>query len=182
MRTTLLACLCAVAAGTVAAQNVGQPAPPFTILRAGTPAPPPLQLSQYRGKIVALAFIHTTCSHCQELTRSLIPIANDYAARGVQVLECAFNENAEHLVPGFVAEFHPSFPVGWNVSAVVMGYLGYSVMRPMPFVPHMVFLDRQGVLRGNYPGESDFLKDPNTNIRKELDTMLKSSPPPAAKK
>ena len=55
---------CCLAFAALAA-DTARPSPPFTILRPGAA---PIQLSQYRGKIVALAFIQTTCSHCQQLT------------------------------------------------------------------------------------------------------------------
>jgi hypothetical protein len=173
MRSELLALLISLAAFTVTAQDTSRPSPPFSFQRAGNPAPPPIALTQYRGKIVALAFIHTTCPHCQELTRTLIPIARDYAPRGVQVLECAFNDNAEHLVVGFLGEFHPPFPVGWSTYPAVSSYLQYSAMNPMAFVPHMVFLDRRGIIRADIPGESNFYKEADSNIRRTLDDLLK---------
>jgi thiol-disulfide isomerase/thioredoxin len=154
-----------------------RPSPPFSLKRVGTPAPPPLALSQYRGKVVALAFIHTTCPHCQHLTEVLNPIAHDYAARGVQVLACAFNEGAEQLLPGFLSQFHPAFPVGWSTHDAVYAYLQYSEMNPMGFVPHMVFLDRRGIIRADIPGESTFFNEPDTNIRKQLDDLLKPHAP-----
>jgi hypothetical protein len=46
----------------------------------------PIQLSQYRGKIVSLVFIYTTCSHCQEFTTILNVLAKEYTPRGVQFL------------------------------------------------------------------------------------------------
>src|SRR5260370_23196270 len=104
MRTAALM----LAALAAAAQPAAKPSPPLTINRVGSPA---IQLSQYRGKIVLLAFIHTTCPHCQELTRELIPIARDYEARRVEIVECAFNVNAGPLVPAFVQQFQPPFAV-----------------------------------------------------------------------
>ena len=164
----------ALAAFAVASAETPRPSPPFSILPPGKGAAP-IPLSHYRGKIVVVAFIDTACPHCQELTRTLIPIAREYSARGVQVLACAFNDDAEHLVAGFVDQFHPGFPVGWSNRMAVLSYLQYTIISPMHYVPHMVFLDRRGIIRGDYPGESDFLKDPKTNIRKELDKMLKGS-------
>lgn len=180
MRIALPALLCATAAFTLAAGDAARPSPAFSILRVGQPAPPPLRLSQYRGKVVALAFIHTTCTHCQDLTAVLKPIAKDYAPRGVQFLECAFNENVQNLLPEFIQRFQPPFPVGWNNNLAVMSYLQHSIIDQRPFyVPHMVFLDRQGVIRGDYPGEDQFFRNPDANIRVELDRLLK---PAAAKK
>ena len=135
---------------------------------------PAVRVSQYRGKIVALAFIDTTCPHCQELTGTLKGIVRDYAARGVVVLECAFNDGAEAGLAEFQQRFGPTFPVGWNSRAAVMSYLQYNLLDPRPlYVPHMVFIDRAGAIRADYPGEDVFFRDPNASIRAELDKLLR---------
>jgi len=184
MRTALGALLglaVLTAAAQPAAQPEARPSPPFTIRRVGSPD---IQLSQYKGKIVLLVFILTTCPHCQELTRELNPIAREYEARGVQVVECAFNLNAGELVPGFIQQLQPAFPVGWTDNDSVMAYVGRSLVDRRPFfVPHVVFLDRRGMIEGDYAGESDFMKTPAPSIRAELDKMLKAggAEPPAGK-
>ena len=174
MRTAILAMLCAAAAFVATADNGGKPAPPFTVLRSGGP---PIQLSQYRGKIVALAFIHTTCPHCQALTTVLSPIARDYTPKGVQFIECAFNTGADQLVSAFIQQFQPAFPVGFSNDAAVRSFLSYSAMdSKMFYVPHMVFIDKKGMIFSDYPGEhATFYQNPDTNIRAELDKMLKAA-------
>lgn len=133
--------------------------------------------AQYRGKVVAVAFIFTTCPHCQDLTRVLMPIAREYSARGVQFLECAFNDEAQMDMPKFLDQFHPPFPVGWSDQAAVRSYLHYSILDPHLYVPHMIFLDRAGVRRGDFPGEGDFFKYPEVNIKAQLEKLLKNSSP-----
>ena len=151
-------------------QSVPRPSPAFEIQRSGKP---PLPLKAFRGKIVALAFIDTNCPHCQELTKTLVPIAHEYAPRGVQFLECAFNGDARSSVSGFITRFAPPFPVGWSDRAPVMSYLQYSILDPRPvYVLHMVFIDQRGTIRGDFPGESDFFKNPEANIRAELNKLL----------
>jgi len=168
-----------LASGLLAADN-GRRSPPFEIQRLNAPA---LEISQYRGRIVALAFIDTGCPHCQDLTGILKGIVRDYAARGVVVLECAFNEGAQASLPEFEQRFDPTFPVGWNTRAAVMSYLRYNLLDPRPiYVPHMVFIDRGGAIRADFPGENVFFRDPNTNIRAELDKLLRAghaAPAPA---
>lgn len=160
----------ALACGVLAAQTP-RPSPAFEIQRLSGPA---LRVSQYRGKVVALAFIDTECSHCQDLTRTLKGIARDYAGRGVAILECAFNDAAKASLPEFQQRFDPPFPVGWNTRAAVMSYLQYSVIDQRPlYVPHMVFIDRAGTIRSDYPGEDLFFRDPDVNIRAELERMLR---------
>src|SRR5690349_6651445 len=113
-----------------------------------------VSLSQYRGKVIALAFISTTCPHCQALTRELIPLQKEYAAQGVQFLECAINPGGEMNVPEFIKQFQTTFPVGWTTEPAAKAYLGISVMDQRIFyVPHLVFIDRGGIVRGDFPGE-----------------------------
>ena len=153
------------------AAETPRPSPPLTIERLGAPS---VELSQYRGKVVALAFIFTTCSHCQDLTKTLGPLSREYALRGVQVLECAFNDDAKQTMPQFLQQLQPPFPVGFTNRAAAMAYLQRSVLDTRPlYVPHMVFLDRRGIIQADYSGESDFMKDPATNIRAELEKLLK---------
>ena len=171
MRTAIPVFLCAMSAVTAMAADSPRPSPPLEIERLNAPA---VQLSQYRGKVVALAFIFTTCSHCQDLTRTLGPLSREYALRGVQVLECAFNDDAKQTMAQFLQQLQPAFPVGWTSRAAAMAYLQRTILDTRPlYVPHMVFLDRSGIVRAEYPGESDFMKDPATNVRAELEKLLK---------
>ena len=137
-----------------------------------------MELSQFHGKVVALAFIYTTCSHCQQLTVELNHIAPDYAGRGVQFLECAVNDDAVPTMPEFLKRFSPAFPVGYSTMVAVRSYLQYSSVDRRPlYVPHLVFLDRTGVIRADYPGEDAFFQNANANIRAQLDKMLKVAAP-----
>jgi hypothetical protein len=174
MRTAILAVLSVTAAFSFQAKEDGPPAPPFSILRAGT-AQPLVQLGALRGKTVVIALIDTDCSHCQDLTRNvLIPVAHEYGPRGVEVAECAFNDFASQEVPKFIQKFLPPFPVGWNTRAAVNAFLQISVLDRRPlYVPHLVFLDRRGAIVGDYRGESEFLQKPDVNVRAELDRILK---------
>ena len=172
MRIAILTLLFATAALAADTATPPRPSPPLTIERLSAPS---VELSQYRGKVVALAFILTTCSHCQDLTKLLGPLSREYALRGVQVLECAFNDDAKQGMAEFLQQLQPPFPVGWTNRAAAMAYLQRSVLDTRPlYVPHMVFLDRRGVIQADYPGESDFMKDPATNIRAELEKLLKA--------
>ena len=156
---------------TAVAAEPPRPSPPLVIERLGAPS---VELSQYRGKVVALALIFTTCSHCQDLTKLLGPLSREYALRGVQVLECAFNDDAKQTIAEFLQQLQPPFPVGWTNRAAAMAYLQRTILDTRPlYVPHMVFLDRRGMIQADYPGESDFFKDPATNIRAELEKLLK---------
>src|SRR5581483_8621389 len=110
MRTTLAALSCVLLAGAAfAGVELGKPSPALTMQRIGAP---PLQLSQYKGKVVALAMIDTECPHCQNLTKQLNIIAKEYEGKPVQVVACAFNDGAQQRLPLFMQQFQPTFPIG----------------------------------------------------------------------
>ena len=168
-----------LSAAAVMAATVPRPSPAFTIQRVGEP---PITLKQYQGKIVMVAFMFTTCPHCQQLTRNITPLAREYAPKGVQFLGCAFNAEADKKVSEFIHTFLPGFPVGWAEDGAVRSYLQIPVLgNPLFYVPHLVFIDRKGVITGDYAGESDFMKNPEVNIRAELDKMLKAPGTPEKK-
>src|SRR6202012_2082480 len=59
-------------------------------------------LSQYRGKVVALEFIFTTCPHCQAASKYMTKLESELGSRGLQVIDVAVNPNADLLVENFV--------------------------------------------------------------------------------
>ena len=166
LRSLLIGAVLAVAA--VAADSP-RTSPPFTIQRAGAA---PIQLSQYRGKIASLVFIYTTCSHCQEFTTILNVLAKEYTPRGVQFLECAFNDGALAALPEFLQRFKPAFPVGYSSNAAVLQYLQGTDPRPI-YIPRVVFLDRAGMIRADITGEDYFFKNAEAGMRAQLEKMLK---------
>ncbi len=161
------------------AANVPRPAPPFSI---NLPSGKKLPLEQYRGKVVALALVSTTCAHCQQLTQVLNRIQNDYAGKGVQVVMSAFEQGADKAVARFISTYRPNYPVGWNPYPEAMNFLQIPVVTP-GYVPKMAFIDRKGVIQSQYQGQDDFFKgNEEQNIRAELDKLLKAPAKPAAKK
>ena len=151
------------------AQQVPRPAGEFAIKM---PNGQITLLSQYAGKVVVLAFISTTCPHCQHTTQVLSAIQNEYAQRGVQILAAAFNPDAAQLVPGFIAQFRPTFPVGSSEREPVLEYEQASLVK-MNFVPEIIFIDRGRAIRAQYSGGDDFFKEQEKNIREEIDSLLK---------
>ncbi len=165
----MMAAVCACGADAPRPAEAPRPAPPFTILRKGAPN---IELRQYRGKVVALAFIATTCPHCQNLTRSMNAVAREFAGRNAQFLECAFNDDAEATLPQFMALFQPPYPVGWSYQAPVREFLRVGLMDGHFMVPDMVFVDQGGVIRQDVRAGDDFFKAADANIRAALNRLL----------
>jgi thiol-disulfide isomerase/thioredoxin len=163
----------------ISAANLPRKAPELAINIVGGK---PLLLSQYKGKVVAVVFILTYCSHCQKTVRLLSKAQADYGARGFQVVASAIEENAAAAVPGFLRTFNPPFPVGYNVHTVATDFLQYPVMLILK-MPGLAFVDREGTIRAQYTGEDAFFAEgvDEKNLRDKIEELLKDGAPAVKK-
>src|ERR1700723_853388 len=106
-----------LAAGSLCAAQIPTHAPDFAIQ---LPDGKQIKVSDYRGKVVCLTFIRTTCPHCQKATQLWENIYPELAPKGFAVVEAALNENPD--IPSFVSQFKVPFPVG---TAAVLSALDY---------------------------------------------------------
>jgi peroxiredoxin len=130
-------------------------------------------LSQYHGKTIVLAFMYTTCPHCQHTAQVLTKVQTEYAARGVQVLGACFDDGAAARTQQFNQQLGLNFPVGISNSGSVLEFVQHPATEPY-FVPILVFIDKNGMIRSQYIGDENFLNQQETNIRAEIDKMLKT--------
>ena len=91
------------------AASLPRPTPEFAVQLPGGKQ---ILLSSYRGEVVLLQFLFTTCPHCQNTAQMITKIYNDEHSRGFQALGVAFNEMAGMLVPDFVKNYQIVFQIG----------------------------------------------------------------------
>ena len=84
----------------------------------------------------------------------------------------AYNDGAPQLVPEFVYKYGVNFPTGFAGRESVMDYLQHPPGRP-GYVPELIFVDRNRVIRAQYSGEQDFFKDQDKNIRALVESLVK---------
>ncbi len=143
----------------------------------GKPDGPAKLLSSYRGQVVVLAFMYTTCPHCQNMARELAKVQTEYQGKGVQVLGVVFDDNAKDGADGFVKITGANFPVGYSSKALVEKYLHIDDY----YVPMLVFIDRAGTIRTQIVQVDEtpdsiagkFLSNKEKAIRTEVDKLLK---------
>jgi thiol-disulfide isomerase/thioredoxin len=154
---------------TAFSQTAPRRAPALTIHRIGAPD---LSLSAYRGKVVMLAFLNTGCEHCQHFAQQLAMYQKEYGPKGVQVLAVVFDRDAKEQFANFRDKYVKGFPLGYSDEATVMNWLGQPVDQGY-FVPILVLIDRRGTIEGQYMGDDNLFQDPDANIRRKLDRLLK---------
>ena len=138
-------------------------------LAIALPGPGEKLLSQYRGKVVALEFILTTCPHCRAASKIMNKMQDRYGNRGLQVLDVAIDPNADLRVENFAKDYQVGFPVGWTTIEQMMNYMGFT---ERPVVPQLVLIDRTGNIHYQTPreGNADSLKE--DVIAKRIEELL----------
>jgi len=132
-----------------------------------------LLLSSLVGKVVALEFLLTTCSHCQRCSGILQHMYEEFGPKGFQPLGTAINDDALKLVPEYIRKLGLKYPVGVTPRIKAYEFLGANVFEPVQ-TPQLVFIDRNGMVRAQYGGDSDFFKNEEVNMRKEIEALLKA--------
>ncbi len=129
-------------------------------------------LSQYRGKVVALEFILTTCPHCQAASKVMTALQERYGGQGFQALDVAIDPNANLLIESFSKEYQVGFPVGWASIDQMMAYMGFT---QRPVVPQLVLLDRNGNIHYQTPrlGDPESMKE--EIISRRIEELLKQN-------
>lgn len=145
-------------------------APEFQINMPG--GKQPLLLSNYRGKVVLIAFIWTTCIHCQHATGNFVKLNQDLGPSGLQIIEVAINDMASMLVPDFVRDFHVNFPVGYSDLYPALQWLQINPTFRWG-VPQVAIIDRKGVIRYQTTSMSDDKFQEESTLRAMLEPLLK---------
>jgi peroxiredoxin len=162
-----------LASGSLWAATIPRQSPDFTIQMTDGKQ---VKVSDYRGKVLCLTFILTTCPHCQKTTQLWDNIYPELAPKGLAVVEAALNENPN--IGSFISQYKVPFPVG---TAGVMSALDY-IQWPKdkrPLVPFLVFIDRNGVIRAQYTGvdEAFFDSQQEQHMREQAEKLLSEGKP-----
>jgi peroxiredoxin len=170
--TRRIGILTLAAAMAAAGQQLPRKAPDLTINLNGGKK---IQVADFKGKGVILAFILTTCSHCQQTTGLLNRLQMEYGPRGLQVVESAIEQGGEAFVPRFIQQYQPKFPVGFNEFPQAQTFMQMPPMKTM-YMPGLVFIDRQGNIvaqhLGNDPEMSDGVQE--KSVRALIEKILKA--------
>lgn len=148
---------------------VPRPAPPLEIVdSAGKHV-----LANYKGKVVVVQFLLTTCQHCQNFSYMLNKLQAEYAPRGFQALGAAVNEATPQMAKEYAAQYAQGFAVGPLPRETMLGFLGISVMDHFG-LPQIAVIDRKGVIREQTSSDINQVQplQDETHIRTLIEKLL----------
>jgi thiol-disulfide isomerase/thioredoxin len=139
-------------------------------------------LSQYRGKVIALEFILTTCPHCQQASQLMSQLQHEYGSRGFQALDVAINaqdegrstQQANDIVGQFAQTYQTAFPVGWTSRDQMISFMNISLAERF-VVPQLILIDRKGLIRYQTESRGDGMYENSMKpevIRQRIEELL----------
>ena len=174
MRTFLLAMTLAAAPLWGAGELSNRRAPGFSL--------PDMTMKQhdladYRGKVVVLEIMLTTCPHCLKFAAILEEVAKKYAGR-VQVLSIVNPPDNVPAVAKFVKEHKLSYPVLFDCGQAAGSYVLASPQKPSINIPHVFLIDPNGVIQNDFSyGVMTSSIFDGRGLFAELDKLLKPASP-----
>ena len=136
----------------------------------------------YRGRILIVEFMQTTCPHCTVFSKILEEVAAKYAGK-VSVLSIVNPPDTAEKVKQFVAANKITTPILFDTGQVALSYVHWMPGKPTGFdLPRVFIIDTTGVIRRDL--EYSLLTREifeGRGLFAELDRMLQSKPAPAGK-
>jgi peroxiredoxin len=130
-------------------------------------------LADYRGKVVLLAFMQTTCPHCASFAATLQQTQKKYGEK-VAVLAVVNPPDDRAKVIEFASGHKLTYPILFD-----SGQMAYSyVLAPVVNFPHLYIIDPSGTIRGDYvygPLAREVFEGEKLNT--EIDRLLPAAPP-----
>jgi thiol-disulfide isomerase/thioredoxin len=131
-----------------------------------------VRLSQYRGKVMVVALVSSTCDHCIDSLTLLSKLQKEYGPQGFQVVAVAADDMAAKMVGPLTRLRQFGFPLGYLDQNTTMQLCDFK-REDRPFVPMYLFVDKKGTVRFQYAGKDDFFQKEEKNTRILIEALLK---------
>jgi peroxiredoxin len=142
MRTipTLLLCTAALFA---AGENSGRRAPGFALPDSKMQI---YDLADYRGKIVLLEFMQTSCGHCVAFANVLERVQRKYGDKVAILTVVNSGGDNQNTVAQYISGHHITYPILFDA-----GQMAFSYVRSTRFdTPHVYLIDANGTIKNDW--------------------------------
>jgi peroxiredoxin len=126
-----------------AADNAGRRAPGFALPDSKMQF---FDLADYRGKIVLLDFMQTTCAHCAAFADVLERVQQKYGDKVAILAVVNSAADNQSTVAQYISGHHVTYPVLFDA-----GQMEYSYVLKTRFdTPHAYLIDANGTIRDDW--------------------------------
>ena len=111
-------------------------------------------LADYRGKVVLIEFMQSTCPDCIALAKTLEKTKAKYGNK-IAVLSVVNPPDNQATVSRFLQEHKVTYPILFDCGQVTASYFKLTPQNSSTHVPHLFVIDGQGMIRNDYARTPD---------------------------
>ncbi len=127
----------------------------------------------YRGKVLIIDIMTTTCPHCELLTTTLEKVAQKYGDK-VGILSVVLPPDNVNTVSKYKTVNHVSIPIVCDMGQMTISYLQAKPGQSHVELPHLFLIDKQGMIRNDFLySEKDKTVFEGPGLFPEIDKLLK---------
>jgi peroxiredoxin len=108
----------------------------------------------YRGKVLIVDFMQTTCNVCMKLADELLQVKAKYGDK-VAILSVTTLPDNYEKADRFATEHKIPWPVLFDSGQVMVSYLKVTPANPQVHFPHVFIVDGNGIIRYDFEGAAD---------------------------
>ena len=130
-------------------------------------------LQDYKGKVVLIDIMSTTCPHCLLLSTTLEKVKDKYGDK-VGILSVVLPPDNQDTVAKYRTVNKVTVPIVCDMGQMTISYLNARPGMSHVDVPHLFIIDKQGMIRNDFE-YSDKDRDvfEGTGLFAEIDKLLK---------
>jgi peroxiredoxin len=137
-------------------------------------------LYDYRGKIVLLDIMQTTCPTCAAMTTELERIKANYAGK-VVVLAVAVPPDTLNTINAFVSSHGVTGPVLFDSGQMAASYMKVGPQNPRIHLPHLFLIDAEGMIQNDWGEQEAVDAAKGGAIESDIDRLLAPKSAPSKK-
>jgi peroxiredoxin len=174
MKNTILTffLLAAAAASLSAGPLSGRRVPSFTLPDMNATYH---DILDYRGKVVVVEVMQTTCAHCQTMVPILEKVEQKYGNR-VAILTIVVPPDNMDKVKDFATRFRITYPILFDCGQAAAALLKVTPENPKVDFPHLFLIDARGMIREDFDWVLDEATLTGNGLFESLDKLLSTAP------
>jgi len=130
-------------------------------------------LQDYRGKVVLIDIMSTTCPHCLLLSTTLEKVKEKYG-NNVQILSVILPPDNQETVAKYRSLNKITVPIICDMGQMTISYLNARPGTSKIDVPHLFIIDKAGMIRNDFSySDQDKAVFEGPGLYPEIDKLLK---------
>lgn len=168
-KTILTLCLFVAAAASVSAGSLsGRRVPSFALPDSNATYH---DILDYRGKVVLIEVMQTTCAHCQSMVPILDKVQEKYGDK-VAILSLVVPPDNVNTVKDYSVRFRVRYPILFDCGQATAILLKATPQNPKVAFPHIFLVDAKGMIRDDFEWEEDQAALTGNGLFDSIDKIL----------